>query len=319
MMANVSGQAGELVVVMQPEYWEGDAGSVTRKLLAQTVPALPQPEPMFSITAIPHEGFGDIFKTTRSLLIVHISSPKETKSGILFKDNVNAYLQRTVTITAKDQAEYIELFNQNADKILRYFLEGERNMLMSSYSQYFEAQVSERTKSKFNIDICVPPGFKVDLDTTDFLWIRYETPELSQGLLIYTFPYTSDSTFSSEYLAAKRNIFTHNYVPASVPNSYMAIENRVPLTCKTLKLNGNYTFEMRGLWQTENDYMGGPFINLATLDMLNNRVVVFDGFVYAPSKDKRNFIRQMEAMVYSAKFTNQEEIDKVNAQYNLSN
>jgi hypothetical protein len=46
--------------------------------------------------------------------------------------------------------------------------------------------------------------------------------------------------------------------------------------------------------------MGGPFIMRAMVDSVNSRVVVTDGFVYYPSRDKkRNLIRQLEAIMYS--------------------
>jgi hypothetical protein len=97
----------------------------------------------------------------------------------------------------------------------------------------------------------------------------------------------------------------------------MIAENRVPNLFNITRKDGNYAAETRGLWRVENDFMGGPFVNLAILDLLQNRVVVLDGYVYAPGKDKRNFLRQVEAMMYSARFTNQADIDKVNKQMEL--
>ena len=43
------------------------------------------------------------------------------------------------------------------------------------------------------------------------------------------------------------------------------------------------------------DMMGGPFVSHARLDEKNNRVVVVEGFVFAPETDKRNFIRRIES------------------------
>jgi hypothetical protein len=91
----------------------------------------------------------------------------------------------------------------------------------------------------------------------------------------------------------------------------------VPLLFNTFKMNGNYAAELRGQWKLENDFMGGPFVNLSILDVLQNRVVTLDGFVYAPSKDKRNFLRQVEAMLHSIKFDNQPDMDKINRQLDL--
>jgi hypothetical protein len=65
--------------------------------------------------------------------------------------------------------------------------------------------------------------------------------------------------------------------------------------------------------------MGGPYISLAELDATNQRVVVAFGYVYAPSKDKRNLLRQVEAMIYSMKFNEQAKNDKIRSQINMGN
>jgi hypothetical protein len=69
----------------------------------------------------------------------------------------------------------------------------------------------------------------------------------------------------------------------------------------------------------QNDFMGGPFVMLAELDAFRQRVVVADGYVYAPSKDKRNFIRQVEAMIYSMRFNDQDKNDRLNSQVQMGN
>lgn len=316
LMKNVTGQAGEVVVVMQPEYWNGEAGKLTRDLLAQPLLTLPQDEPLFDLIGIPKEAFGDIFKTNRALLITEIS-PSVGESKVSFQSDQHAFLQSTVTISAKNSAEYQELLQKNSDKIISFLLSTERKRLMYNYSRYTEKAISNRTKDKFGIDINIPPGFRVDKESNNFMWIRYETPEISQGIFIYSFPYESDSTFTEDYLVAMRNKTTRDNVPGPLPGSYMIAENRVPKLFNITQKDGNYAAETRGLWRVENDFMGGPFVNLAILDLLQNRVVVLDGYVYAPGKDKRNFLRQVEAMIYSARFTNQADIDKVNKQMEL--
>jgi DNA primase large subunit len=45
----------------------------------------------------------------------------------------------------------------------------------------------------------------------------------------------------------------------------------------------------------ENDMMGGPFISYSQVDTKKNLVVVVEGFVYAPKKEKRELIRELEA------------------------
>jgi hypothetical protein len=76
---------------------------------------------------------------------------------------------------------------------------------------------------------------------------------------------------------------------------------------------------MRGLWRLVNDFMGGPYISLAELDASNQRVVVAFGYVYAPGKSKRNFLKQVEAMIYSLKLNDQDKNNKINSQIKMAN
>ena len=45
--------------------------------------------------------------------------------------------------------------------------------------------------------------------------------------------------------------------------------------------------------------MGGPFVSITRIDELNKKIITVEGFVFAPSYNKRNPLRQMDAMVYS--------------------
>ena len=45
--------------------------------------------------------------------------------------------------------------------------------------------------------------------------------------------------------------------------------------------------------------MGGPFVSHAQLDEARQRVIVVEGFVYAPETDKRNFLRRIEAALFT--------------------
>ena len=47
--------------------------------------------------------------------------------------------------------------------------------------------------------------------------------------------------------------------------------------------------------------MAGPFINYTVVDKKNNRLIVFEGFTYAPSVNKRDFIFELEAIGKSMK------------------
>ena len=51
----------------------------------------------------------------------------------------------------------------------------------------------------------------------------------------------------------------------------------------------------------KNAFMSGPFINYAIEDKPNNRYVVLEGYVFAPSVEKRDHIFELEAILRSVK------------------
>ena len=47
--------------------------------------------------------------------------------------------------------------------------------------------------------------------------------------------------------------------------------------------------------------MAGPFLNYTVIDKKNNRLVIVEGFTYAPSVNKRAFLFELEAIAKSLK------------------
>jgi hypothetical protein len=310
---NVTGRAGELVVVISEEAWAGKPGKLLRETLAQEHLALPQDEPLFDLVNVQHQGFKSIFKTTRNIVQTRISSNVDS-SGVTFQDNVWASPQATVIIQAKNEGEFEKLLNENKDRIMSYFLKAEKDRLTQNYEKYYERGIYNVLNENFGVTLKVAPGFQIAEEKEDFIWLRYETPEIAQGVILYTFPYVSDSAFMVDYQLKVRDSILRSHVPGPTNGSFMATERRIEQINNFREHNGNYAAEMRGLWRVVNDFMGGPYISLAVLDAARQRIIVAYGYVYAPSKDKRNLLRQVEAMLYSLKLNNQAENDKLNQQ-----
>ena len=301
----ISGKPGDLIVVIPQETWDGHVGEAMKKVLMQPQIGLPQREPIFSVFDVPPIAFKNIFQSNRNIIYTRIS-PTLDSSRVEFKSDVWAWPQSVVNIFARNSTEFIELFNKNSDNIVAYMLRSERERLQRNNANFPEKGLVNLFKTKFDIELDVPTGFKIAKEKDNFLWVRYDTPEITQSIVAYTFPYTSDSTFTNNYLLSMRDEALKE-VEGSLAGSYMITEQQLfdPLF-QIFKFKNNYAAEIRGLWKVEKDFMGGPFINLAVLDEANNRVVVIDGFVYAPTKDKRNFLRQVEAIAYSLRFPKQQ-------------
>jgi hypothetical protein len=317
-MDTVTGKANEVVIVIGTEIWDGEVGSILRRSLAQPQSALPQEEPLFSLINVPPEAFINLFKSSRNIIMVNISSAN-TEPKVEFAPNSWAYPQSVVKIEAISKDNFEQIFAENENKILSYFLSTERERLQSTYLKAYDKAVYNTLLNDFKFKLYVPAGFNIVKKDSTFAWIRFDTPLITQNLIVYSYPYDSDSTFTLNFQLEKRNLILKNNIPGPLPGSYMTTEMELPQDFSILEYKGNYASEMRGLWKLENDFMGGPFVSLSVLDASRRRIITIEGNVYAPKNDKRNYIRQMEAMIYSLEFPSQKINDKINQQLNMGN
>ncbi len=318
MRKKITGKAGEVVVVIPKKTWESPAGSKIREVLAQPQLALPQDEPIFELIDVPPAAFKEIFKTSRNIVTAKIL-PGLDSAKVEFKKDIWAWPQAVINIRAKSQEQFVEVFDKNSDKIAAYLIKAERDRLLMNYKNYNDKAVKNTILEKFGFNLNVPPGFAVTKPKDDFAWIRYETPEISQGIIVYTYPYSSDSTFTLDYILSKRDAILKKYVDGPTKGSYMTTEHLLAPVFNVFSFKNNYAAETRGLWKVKNDFMGGPFINMTILDASNNRIVMLDGYVYAPRYDKRNYLRQVEAMMHSLAFPHQAKNDKITSEVNMGN
>jgi len=315
---NITGKAGEVLFVVSENTWKGEVGETIKNIFMSPQVSLPQEEPVFNVVHIPPKAFNSFLKTSRNIVLVEISSSVDS-ACVTYIDNKWAYPQAVISIKASSDESFLKVLHSNSNKMVSRFLKAERNRLQINYRKQADLELIKKIKDNFNISIVIPYGFKMGINNKDFMWIRYDTHDITQGLLIYSFPYKSDSTFTSNYLLNKRDSLLKKYVDGPTEGSYMSTERRVSPFMNVFRYKNNYSCELRGLWCVENDFMGGPYVNLNVLDASKNRVLVLDGFVYAPGFKKRNYLRQMEAIIYSLKLSDQAKNDKINSQLNMGN
>lgn len=298
LLPGVSGSAGEVLIVMDKKYWDDEAGKALKVLLNEDTPGLPQSEPLFNAINISRKAFSELFRIHRNIIFTNISNTVE-KPGIKVEYNKWAKPQTVVTIMAPDLESYMDLYDRNEQKILGILFKSEKDRLSNNYKKYAESLVIDKIKKSKGINLTVPKGYTYDLDTNNFVWISHETPEISQGLFIYDYSYTDTSQLTLNALIDGRNEVLKLYVAGEGTGTYMTTELQVFPQFRSYKLNGDYTAEIRGLWKVEGDFMGGPFVSISQIDEKNQRIVCVEGYVYAPKYKKREYIRQLEAILYS--------------------
>ncbi len=304
LLPGVSGNLSEVIIVMNKNLWNESPGSAFQNLLLEDTPGLPQSEPLFNLVNISRKAFSELFWIHRNIILTNISNTIE-KPGIKVEYDKWAKPQMVITIVAPNRVSFMKLFDKNAQKILALLLKAEKDRLTDNYIAYSEKSVIKKLEKKAGVHLTIPKGYTFDLDTNNFIWISHETPEISQGIFVYYYNYTDTNAFTANSLINKRNKILKMYVAGANDGTYMTTELQVFPNYRSYKLNGNYTAELRGLWKVEGDFMGGPFVSISQLDKKNNRIVTIEGYVYAPKYNKRNYIRQLEAILYSIEFSKQ--------------
>ncbi len=296
---NVTGKAGELLLVIDDNKWNSAVGDSLRAVFKEEVQILPQREPLFTVINIPNKAFSTLFETHRSIVRVKIS-PQQKKNSVVLRKDVWAKPQTVFEIRAQNDSAFFSMFSKNKKAIVDTLLKDERKRYLASYIKFQNNEVV-RVLNKRGVSMHIPSGYNLDVNKDDFMWISHETPMISQGILIGFFDYKDTSQLEKDNLIYQIDTLLKTNVPGALDGSYMQIEKRAEVLYKKMMRNGVFTIELRGLWQSEGDYMGGPFVALVSVDTKLNRLVLTYGYVYAPKYNKRNYMRQVETILYSLK------------------
>ena len=294
----ISGKAGEIAVVCSRGDWETEPGNAIRDIMAQECPYLPQVEPLYTLFNVPTPSFNKIFEVHRNIIWLNIGDDYQDSKMVLNND-VWASPQTVVRFEAKDANSVASLIRANADTLLAIFEQAERNRIINSSREFEDLSIRNQVAQFAGGSPCFPTGYSIKKITNDFMWISNETTFTNQSILVYKYPYNSAQDLSANALAGKRNAVTQENIPCTTENSYVIINPMIEPGYKNIKYKSREFVEMRGLWEAYNDFMGGPYVSHSFVNPKTNEIIVLDAFVYAPKYPKRNYLRQVESILYS--------------------
>ncbi len=297
-LPSVSGNAGDVLIVINRNFWEGEVGDALRDILACDYPFLPQREPVFTLYNTPHSSFSGSFMVHRNIIIANIS-PEIDSAGMEYHSNVWAKPQVVVGINARDEKEAVAMIGENREMIVNTIEQGERDRIINNSIKFEDRSVRETVTGIIGGSPYFPRGYTIKKKTGECIWISQETTYVNQGILVFKFPYTDPAQLSREYMEKKLYSLWQKHVPGMRENSYMTPNRLIQPSFENISYRGMPMIEMRGLWEVENDYMGGPFVCHIFPDRQNRNIIILNGFVYAPKYDKRNYLRQVESILYS--------------------
>ncbi len=320
------GEPSRITVVTDQSIWKGAVGDTLRALFERPYLITPQVEPLFDLRYfMPISVQGDVYKRSLRTYIIPVNTSDTTTqtarliSRLIDKNilsrairdtsitnriykNVWAGGQVIVVIFGKNQqqlaqrikgqyASIVNLVKQHDSKLIdkRAFVEGEHPKLMRLID------------SLFGLKMRIPKGYYIAVKKKNILWIRKEYMEINMNIMISRYRYKDATQVSKEGMIKMFNE-QGKLVTTDTPGDRVIIDDQhFPVILYTKRMDGYYVVEMRGIWNTLKDFFGGPMVGLAIIDPKKGTVYFLSGFVYAPSKKKRDLIQQLYHILSTVK------------------
>ena len=284
-------------VIIDDQLWNGEVGDSIRIKFASPVLGLPQEEPLFTINQYPVKLFEGYTTDCRNIIIIK----KENKNHFELKENEFSSPQNTVHISGKNAFEILNILEKEAPSIIQKIQATE---IVQNHQIFKDSLIdTKKIQKKFKIDLLIPSKYEYVMRRKNFIWLKKEVTSGNNSLLIYQIPLESIHEKSIvRDIVIVRDSIGKDYIHSSVPNTNMVTDEAYFPYFSKITLLGKTTYETKGTWQMKNDFMSGPFINYAILDKANKRILVLEGFCYAPSKNKRDLMFELESIIKSIQF-----------------
>ncbi|MCH2193761.1 DUF4837 family protein [Kordia sp.] len=291
------GKVNMIAVVMDGDQWEGRIGDSIRSIYGVPTDGLPMIEPIFSLRHIKPEVFKKQIRTYRSVIIAQTSDKKMFK----IRKNVYSKPQRIVYVGGTED-EIVTQLSENAAASIKILKENE---LFSKQEAIRGSLNQEKTlEETFGISLNIPSVYKMVKKEDNFVWFERKVKNGTMNIIAYALPLGSipkdDTTIDA--IIKMRDSIGKTYVPGRDPETmYMITEKAYTPFLYEAEVDSKFAFETKGMWEVYGFHMAGPFINYVVEDKEHDRLMVIEGFTFAPSEDKRDFMFEIEAILKSLK------------------
>ena len=293
-----SGRPYEVLVVLDNKTWNAPAGRALFDILDTDVPCLPQSERSFHITQIEPKDFSANFTIFRNIIQVNIDKTQYSRTGMRFMRNKFAMDQIVLTINSPSEEDLRQFCIDYKQDVIDFLTRTEMNRLIKELENKYSKVTYDLAWQIFTCRFHAPKELTSYKKGEQFFWTSNNTATGMENICMYSYPYEGPETFNKEYMIAKRDSVMKKNLPGEKPGMFMKTDSLCSII-KPIAVHNRYAMEMRGLWYMENDCMGGPFVSHSRVDTETNRVIVVEGFVYAPEKMKRGLIRRLEGSLYT--------------------
>jgi len=303
-MQQSGGKINEIILVVNTSVSPNVVADTVKTFFTQSDVRLPQAEALYDVLTIPQRDLNTQAAIMRhhNIVVVNINDTIK-KEGVSIRKDVWAAPQLVVHFEAKSDTAFYRIFNAYKKAILEKLDQNEllRARFLTDLGK--NVGLSNDILEQFDLKMSIPAGFYIAKKTDDFMWFYQRShqkhKEMTASVMIWKRPYTAELQFSTDSLIRERNRVGRLYIPGPTQGSFMrtATSYIYPHTEIVSDYATKFAVEMRGLWELEGDFMGGPFISYTFAHPKTNQLITIDAFLYHPNHDKRPLLRQLQAVI----------------------
>ncbi len=325
------GQDAEILVVADSLDWHGAIGDALRETVGQFISTLPAPERQFDLrharlaterdlemarrrkNVIFAAAFNDSTNEAEYLRNVFDPATRESireDGGVaVSRENIFRRDQQVYYIAGETKEDVVQAIYDRAEGVAGQFNRlARRRLAEEMFDRGRQFEVEEELAAMYDFAVNVQHDYLIAIDTSDFVWLRRILTDTWRSVFVHFIENADPRLLTPEWIYDTRDSLGRQYIQGNL-GGWVEIDRREtrPLETRNINFLGRYGFETRGLWRMVGDEdgrkiefgMGGPFVTYAFYDEPTRRLYMIDGMVFAPGYDKREFLRQMEAIAWT--------------------
>tara|TARA_B100001287_G_C22597138_1_gene488625 strand:- start:61 stop:990 length:930 start_codon:yes stop_codon:yes gene_type:complete len=294
-----SGNINHVSVVMKEADWESNLGEKTRNIIGDIYQGLPIDEPNFRFFHIVPKQFSGFSKHSRNIVYFQ----KDTVNNFRIFKNLYSIPQLFFLIQGEDEGIMLNYLTENKSLIINTIKNGERKEKIRRIKK--SPSRSKVLSDRIGISLIYPSIYKKVKDTLNFVWLEKQILKGTLNIISYRLPF---SAFSSpprlKEVIKNRDSIGELYIPGRLKGTHMITERDYKPYFQKLSIDQKIIFQTKGIWEVKNDFMGGPFLNYILEDKKSKEWIVVEGFAFAPSVSKREYMFEIGAILSTVSINN---------------
>ncbi len=270
-------------------------GDVMYEALNEAVAGLPQVENYFDVKRITTNQVNKHTQYSRSIISINVDSSKYKKAELTYIKNTYAYPQTIISINTPSAESLQKEVGKFMKKIKQLIITQDNSTQVQILTDNNNTKAKEDIETMLKCFILIPPTLKYEKKGENFIWLSDKNPQCMKNICVYT--YNGLDLTMDKVIEMRDSIMKEN-IPGQSEGMYMTTAPNTSSVSRTV-YNNKSILVVKGLWEMENDAMGGPFITHSIVDSANNRVITAEAFIYGPGEKKRDRMRRLEAALYT--------------------